>query len=206
MKMRVPNLRVQFLFIYPMGKNENIEQLPVDYDRFPCGPFIIRSTPCQRMIDAFSAMCNFNALRNTAPKESFSLVTRILAYATIDNEHLENRIMPLPEFTRKLIETKLDEYCAGKIPAHARDQVRLSYKITGSKVILIESRPFYFDPNTWTETPLGQFRFDAETKKWGLYYMDRHSRWQLYDLVEESADFEKLLEALDEDRTGIFWG
>ncbi len=114
--------------------------------------------------------------------------------------------MPLPEFTRKLIETKLEEYCTGKIPEHARNQVQLIYKIAGNKATLIETRPYFRDPNTWTETPLAQFRFDTETKKWALYYMDRNSRWQPYDLAEESADFEKLLEGLDKDRTGIFWG
>ncbi len=114
--------------------------------------------------------------------------------------------MPLPEFTKKLVETRLDEYCNKEIPKDLRDQIRLGYKINGNKVTLIESRPFYLDPKKWTETPLAQFRFDAETKKWGLYFMDRNSRWRPYDLVEESADFEKLLEALDEDRTGIFWG
>ena len=114
--------------------------------------------------------------------------------------------MPLPEFTKKLIEIKLAEYCDQKIPLHIRDKVKLIYKITGNKVTLIETRPFYCDPSIWTETPIAQFRFDYETKKWALYFMDRNSRWHLYDLVEPSADFEDMLKGLDNDRTGIFWG
>jgi hypothetical protein len=114
--------------------------------------------------------------------------------------------MPLPEFTKKLIETKLAEYCDRKIPIHVRDQVKLIHKSTGNKVTLIETRPFYCDPSIWTETPIAQFRFDLKTKKWALYSLDRNSKWHLYDLIKQSADFEDMLKALDNDKTGIFWG
>lgn len=114
--------------------------------------------------------------------------------------------MPLPEFTKKLIETRLDEYCHRKIPDHAGDKVKLIYTIRGNSVTLIESRQFYCDPLTWTETPVAQFRFDEATKKWELYAMDRNSRWRLYDLVKPSAVFDDMLAGLDADRIGIFWG
>lgn len=114
--------------------------------------------------------------------------------------------MPLPEFTKKLIETRLADYCNCKIPAHARDKVRLIHKVTGNKVTLLETRPFYCDPLTWTETPIAQFRFDLKTRKWALYAMDRNSRWHLYGLIKSSADFDDMLNELDRDPTGIFWG
>jgi hypothetical protein len=114
--------------------------------------------------------------------------------------------MPLSEFTKKLIETKLAEYCDKKIPFHARDQVKLTYKIIGNKVNLIETRPYHMNPSVWTGAPVTQFRFDPETKKWALYFMDRNSRWHLYDLAKPSADFEDMLKELDLDPTGIFWG
>ncbi len=114
--------------------------------------------------------------------------------------------MPLPEFTRKLAETKLSEYCDRKIAEDARDKVRLIHKIKGNKVTLLETRPFYCDPFTWTETPVAQFRFDLKTRKWLLYSIDRNSRWHLYDLVNPSADFQEMLRELDRDPTGIFWG
>jgi len=77
--------------------------------------------------------------------------------------------MPLSEFTKKLIETKLTEYCDRKIPIDVRDQVKLTYKIAGYKVNLVETRPYYRDPSIWTETPIAQFRFDRDTQKWSLF-------------------------------------
>lgn len=114
--------------------------------------------------------------------------------------------MSLPEFTRKLVETKLTEYCERRIHIDIRDQVNLTFKIIRDKVTLIETRPYFKDPSIWTENPVAQFRFDYESKKWTLYCMDRNSRWHLYDLIKPSADFDDMLKALDDDRTGIFWG
>ena len=114
--------------------------------------------------------------------------------------------MPLSEFTKKLIETRLAEYCDRKIPIHVRDRVKLIYRIIGTKVTLIETRPYHMNPSVWTETPIAQFRFDNATKKWSLYSLDRNSKWHLYDLIKPSADFEDMLKALDNDKTGIFLG
>ena len=114
--------------------------------------------------------------------------------------------MPLPEFTRKLAETRLTEYCDRKIPIDVRDQVKLTYKIAGYKVNLVEMRPYHRDPSVWTETPIAQFRLDRDTNEWSLYWMDRNSRWRMYDLIKPSADFDDMLKALDHDETGIFWG
>ena len=114
--------------------------------------------------------------------------------------------MPFSEFTINLIETKLTEYCERRIPIDIRDQVNLTFKIIRDKVTLIETRPYFRNPSIWTENPVAQFRFDNETKKWTLYCMDRNSRWHLYDLIKPSADFDDMLKALDDDRTGIFWG
>jgi hypothetical protein len=112
--------------------------------------------------------------------------------------------MPLSEFTRKLVETKLTEYCERKNPMDIRDQVKLIFQISRDKVTLIETRRYYRDPSIWTENPVAQFRFDNQ--KWTLHCMDRNSRWHLYDLLDPSADFDDLLKELDRDPTGIFWG
>ena len=114
--------------------------------------------------------------------------------------------MPLPVFTKRLVETKLAEYCERRIPIDIRDQLNLTFKIIRDKVTLIETRPYFKDPSIWTENPVAQFRFDNETNKWTLYCMDRNSRWHLYDLIKPSMDFDDMLKALDDDRTGIFWG
>ena len=114
--------------------------------------------------------------------------------------------MPLPEFTKKLIETKLAEYCDRKIPIHARDQVKLIYKIRGNSVTLIETRPYYMNPSVWTQTPIAQFRYDEPSSQWFPYYPDRNSKWHPYSGVRPTAKLDAILKEIDRDPTGIFWG
>jgi len=114
--------------------------------------------------------------------------------------------MSISEFTNRLVETRLTEYCERRIPIEIRNQVNLTFKIMRDKVTLIETGPYFREPSIWTENPVAQIRFDDQTKKWTLYCMDRNSRWHLYDLIKPSADFDDMLKALDNDKTGIFWG
>lgn len=64
--------------------------------------------------------------------------------------------MPLPEIEQHTVAKLLGGFCDMREPADVRDQVNLCHKITGSKVILIESRP-YWDPTKWSEMPTAQF-------------------------------------------------
>jgi hypothetical protein len=114
--------------------------------------------------------------------------------------------MPLPEFTRKLVETKLSKYCEQKITPQFRDQVRLKYRIRGNQVTLFEERPAFKKPSAWVEISMAQFRFNPRDTKWSLYCADRNSRWHLYGLLPPSADFDDLLKEVDRDPTGIFFG
>ena len=118
----------------------------------------------------------------------------------------DDHIMPFTEFTKKLIETKLNDYCERRIPIDVRDQLKLTYKIIRYKVNLVETRPYHRDPAIRTETPIAQFRFDSATQKWSLFSFGRNDRWHLYDLIKPSIDFDDMLKALDNDKTGRFWG
>jgi len=114
--------------------------------------------------------------------------------------------MPLPEFTRRLVETTLTKYCVRKVPPHVRDKIRFGYRIRGNHVTLFTERPRFDQPSEWVDCVVAQFRFNPRDKKWSLYCADRNSRWHLYTLVTPRADFEALLQEVDRDPTGIFFG
>ena len=114
--------------------------------------------------------------------------------------------MALPELVKQLVETKLKKYCKAKIPGHVRDKIRLTYQIKGNNVTLIEERPYFQDPSIWTESPVAQFRYNAKENEWSLYCRDRNSKWHLFTEFIPSPKFDDLLEEIDDDPTGIFWG
>ena len=114
--------------------------------------------------------------------------------------------MAIPDTTSLIIESTLISYIEGKIPAHVRDKVRLSYRFRGNTITLFEHRPVFNKQGKWTDSPVAQFRYNPGGNKWTLYCADRNSRWHRYDDLEPAEDFDVLLQEVDEDPTGIFWG
>jgi len=110
--------------------------------------------------------------------------------------------MPLPEIEQHRVDKLLSDFCDKRVLPHARDQVRMIYKVTGSKAILIESRPFLQNPSVWTETPIAQFEYNATAKTWSLYAYDRNDKRKLFS----KGPLEHLIQEADKDVTGIFWG
>jgi len=115
--------------------------------------------------------------------------------------------MALPELIQKLVDTKLGKYCEDKVPAHVRDQVRLTYSYMGNTVTLFEERPIYNQLDKRTKIPIAQFRLNVVDHLWRLYNAskNRDEGWMHYAGAQPTVDFETLLTALDQDRTGAFW-
>jgi len=114
--------------------------------------------------------------------------------------------MPLPEFLKALVKSKLTAYCEAKVPLTVRHQVKLAFKFKGNTVELYEQRVAYNDTSIWIDCPVAKFRFSPTSQDWTLYYRDRNQHWHLFDEVEPDKSFEKILKEVDKDRTGIFWG
>jgi|SRR3990172_1691344 len=114
--------------------------------------------------------------------------------------------MPLPPGVRDEVQRTLQQYCEGRIPERVRHQLRLTYRIRGNHVTLVEQRPSIFEAEKWTDVVVAQFRFRPKDSKWLLYWADRNSRWHEYYDVEPSSDLDDILREVDRDPTGIFWG
>jgi hypothetical protein len=109
----------------------------------------------------------------------------------------------LDAFTKRRIEKVMDEFTEKKVPMHIRNQIKMSYKIRGNNVTLVEQRPA-FKSDQWVALDIAQFRL--EKNKWKIYWKDSKDRWHFVDDFEPDEDFEKQLKIVDEDNRGIFWG
>ena len=114
--------------------------------------------------------------------------------------------MPIPPIQKQLVEKLMQNYCDSKIPKDLQDKIRLSYKIRGNNITLIESRPFYKDNSQWIDMKVAQIRFENNKKTFTLFWADRNEKWHLYDFIEPSTELENVLEEIDKDPTAIFWG
>ncbi len=114
--------------------------------------------------------------------------------------------MPLPSFTKYLVEKRLSTYCEKRIPEHAKDQVKLIFKIRGNNVTLLEQRPSFPAQDVWVDIPIAQFRFDTDKNRWTLYWADRNEKWQRYNELKPRQNFEEILKEIEEDPYRVFWG
>ena len=115
--------------------------------------------------------------------------------------------MALPEFVAIRCKRLLDEYCERKVPPHARHQVRLVHEARGNSLTLLEMRaPWDGSDRPWTKLPIARFRFDPETGDWELRCFDRNAKSHLFEPMASTKRFDALLEEVERDRTGIFWG
>ncbi len=112
--------------------------------------------------------------------------------------------MALSEFTLRLVEKRLGEYCEGRVHEALVHRVRLGVAVEGDCVTLFEERRGLLDPGKWVRLDMARFRFDPGTKKWKLYFADSDSAWHAYYL-KPRADFEGLLREVDEDPVRVFW-
>ena len=53
---------------------------------------------------------------------------------------------------------------------------------------------------------MAQPRYDARSRFWQLYSAGSDDRWHPYEFAAPAADVAPLLDAIEQDRTGIFWG
>lgn len=114
--------------------------------------------------------------------------------------------MGLDDVTKKKLEQTIAGFYEARIPAQVRSKIGLHIEFRGNAATLIEDRPRFDKPEEWTHSPVAQFRFDEGKKTWTLYCCDRNSKWYVYEPAKPAKSFDALLDEVDRDPTGIFWG
>ncbi|MGE7824140.1 DUF3024 domain-containing protein [Paenibacillus sp. NPDC093718] len=109
----------------------------------------------------------------------------------------------MDDFTKKRIMKIMDQYTQNAVPEHVKSQIRISYKIRGNHVTLIEERQGY-NSDQWVQMPVAQFRLDEN--EWKIYWQDSKGKWHFIDDIEPNEDFEVQLKIVDEGHNGMFWG
>lgn len=114
--------------------------------------------------------------------------------------------MALTEIQKAQVDKLLTAYCAKRVPAPVRPKIRVGYRIDGTAVILYEERPAFQPPHAWQEMVVAKFMYVGTRREWRLYCQHRDLKWHVYQALPVSSSFAKLLDEVDADPTGIFWG
>jgi hypothetical protein len=114
--------------------------------------------------------------------------------------------MAFSEEQLRSIRTVLREFCESRVPERVRDQIRLLYAIDQNNVIIRESRPGWQDPSRWHETDVAKLRYVAKSKEWKLYWKRASGEWWPYEPSTRSRSLTAMIEEIDADKHGCFFG
>jgi hypothetical protein len=78
--------------------------------------------------------------------------------------------MTLSEFENKRFEKPLKAYCAGKYPAHIRDELYLDYEMKDQSIILFTVRPGWDNPSETVKGMIAKATYVKTKKVWKLYW------------------------------------
>jgi hypothetical protein len=103
---------------------------------------------------------------------------------------------------------RVRRWCEQRVPAQARDQVRVECDVAPRYLTIVERRPPWRQGAgaEWTRFPIARLHYTRATNTWTLYWRDRSLRFHRYDQIEPSPQIDDLLREIDRDPTAIFWG
>lgn len=112
----------------------------------------------------------------------------------------------LSQLQTALVERLLDAMCAPHPDPAISSQVRLGYRMEGYAVVLFESRPAFDSPRDWQNHDVAKLKFVKSQGTWQLFCQFRDLEWHIHEPLPSSPELEVLVNEVQHDPTGIFWG
>jgi hypothetical protein len=111
------------------------------------------------------------------------------------------------EIELKRIEKIVDNYVQRRRPApHIRKDLDISFRFRGQSVELFEIRPAWQDPGKTIEQPIIKATYVRRANLWKVYWRRADLKWHRYDPEPEAKTIEKVLDIVERDEYGCFYG
>lgn len=115
--------------------------------------------------------------------------------------------MAISEFEIKRIEKLVGQVIESRRPApHIRNKLDISFRIIGQSFEIYEIRPQWNDSTKKIEAPVAKATYVKSRKIWKLYWMRADLKWHSYQPFPTSNSLEEILEEINQDPHGCFWG
>jgi len=114
--------------------------------------------------------------------------------------------MAFSELEKKLIEKVVGKFCDIRVPMRVRDQLRNGYRVDGQNLFIYESRPMWNKPSEWMDLDFAKLTYVKSKGNWKLYWKRASGKWKLYEPHSESRELGDLINTIDQDRYGCFFG
>jgi hypothetical protein len=112
--------------------------------------------------------------------------------------------MPAPRETIDAAVAQVAAYCERR----SRDDYKIDHTVRGASITIVERRPPWNPAygSEWSSLNVAHLRYDETAQRWRLFSFGSDDRWHPYEPAPSVPEVGPLLAALEEDRTGIFWG
>ncbi|WP_367391494.1 DUF3024 domain-containing protein [Lewinella sp. LCG006] len=107
------------------------------------------------------------------------------------------------DFDTKLLERYIENK---RPPLEIRDQLDIGYRKEGQAFEVFEIRPNWMDNSIKMEIPVAKARYVKSRSVWRLYWMRGNLKWDFYEPAGEMTSLSEVLEVIDADTHGCFWG
>ena len=114
--------------------------------------------------------------------------------------------MALTAIELKKIDNTVGALCRKRSPAHLKEKLRLEYSVIGHYVLIYERRPRWNNPDEWIESGVAKLRYTRKTNQWQLYWRRANIKWVKYEPCPANKDLATIVDEVDKDRYGCFFG
>ena len=115
--------------------------------------------------------------------------------------------MAFNDIEKKRYERIVDAYVQKRRPPpHLRKEVDLLSRVYNQSVEIYEIRPAWDDPSDLIEIPVAKTTFVKSQDEWKLFWQRRDLKWHLYEPDGFHDSLDEVLEVIDRDEYGCFFG
>ena len=114
--------------------------------------------------------------------------------------------MAFTEIDLHRIKKEVGGLCVEKTPAHIKDELRYEYEIEKQNVIIYEVRPAWDNKDKITRLPMAKLSYVGSRRTWKLYWKRGSGKWESYEPKDTAKELRDLVQAINEDAHGCFFG
>jgi hypothetical protein len=115
--------------------------------------------------------------------------------------------MTISEFETKRMEKLVRGFVEKRRPEPLlRPELDIGFRIDSQSFEIFEIRPGWNDPSQKEQFPVAKATYVKSRKIWKLFWMRADLKWHSYSPFPESPSLEKILDEIDKDSHGCFWG
>ena len=115
--------------------------------------------------------------------------------------------MAFSEFETKRIHKILGRYIEkNRPPENVRDEVDLSFRLTGQSVEIFEIRPLWNDPKEKIEESIAKATYIKSRNLWKVFWQRADLKWHRYEPDPEVDSIEEFIEIVENDDYACFFG